>query len=163
MNKHYINFAEYNVWANDLTRTWLRSINEAQWNKTIESSFTSIKNTCIHILSAEHIWYERLIKKENPIWLGENINCSKGELIERWTEASLSLADFTYGITDRILEELLNYKRINGEEYKQSIADILTHVFNHSTYHRGQLVTMLRQVGFKEVSSTDYLLYSRLN
>jgi uncharacterized damage-inducible protein DinB len=162
MNKYFCNLAKYNLWANDTIQNWLSSIDEAQWNMTIESSFTSIKDTCIHVVSAEHIWHERLIKKENPEWLAEQLNCSKAELIEIWKKASMNLLSYTENIADEALEKLLYYKRINGEEFEQPIHDILIHVFNHSTYHRGQLVTMLRQAGFQKVSSTDYLLYSRL-
>ena len=59
------------------------------------------------------------------------------------------------------LEKNLDFKRLNGDAYSMPYYELIAHVFNHSTYHRGQLVTMLRQVGFDKVESTDMLAYFR--
>jgi uncharacterized damage-inducible protein DinB len=162
MNTHFSKLANYNVWANDLVHSWLMSINQSQWEMPLESSFPSIKDTCIHLLSAEHIWYERLIKLDEPTWLAAIVNGDKMEVLEKWKKASSDLLNYTLTLDEASMLELLYYKRINGEEYRQPLEDVLLHIFNHSTYHRGQLVTLLRQVGFKDIVSTDFLLYSRI-
>lgn len=161
MKQYFNNLAKYNVWANNLVFEWLSSIDDDQWNQHIESSFSSIKETCIHVLSAEHIWHQRLIKVEVPVWLADDVKGSRDEVLIAWRKASASLLSYVGTLNDDELSAPLYYKRINGEAYTQPVQEILIHVFNHSTYHRGQLVTMLRQVGFTEVTSTDYLLYSR--
>jgi uncharacterized damage-inducible protein DinB len=162
MKQYLTNLANYNIWANNLVFEWLSSINEEQWSQQIESSFSSIKETCIHVLSAEHIWHQRLTKVEAPVWIADDVKGSKDEVIQAWRQASDSLLTYVSAVDESQLSTLLFYKRINGESYTQPLHEILIHVFNHSTYHRGQLVTMLRQVGYKDVTATDYLLYSRL-
>ena len=59
------------------------------------------------------------------------------------------------------LQVNLDFKRLNGDAYSMPYYQMLAHVFNHSTYHRGQIVTMLRQVGFTDVGSTDMLGFFR--
>jgi uncharacterized damage-inducible protein DinB len=162
MKQYYINLAKYNVWANDLVFEWLASISEEQWTRHIESSFNSIKETSIHVLSAENIWHQRLIKIAAPVWIADDVKGSKDEVIQAWRKASDSLLEYVDAMDETELSALLYYKRINGEEYTQPVQEILVHVFNHSTYHRGQLVTMFRQAGFKDVTSTDYLFFNRL-
>jgi uncharacterized damage-inducible protein DinB len=159
--KYFIELAKYNLWANKIVTEWLGSIEESQWNTEMISSFNSIKETTIHILSAEHIWYERLMKYAEPKWLAFDLAGDKKEVILLWLKASSNLLSFVEQMDENKLTELTYYKRINGEEFEQPTYEILGHIFNHSTYHRGQLVTMLRQTGFTQVSSTDILLYYR--
>ncbi len=51
---------------------------------------------------------------------------------------------------------------IDGTAYFNSVEEIIMHVMNHGTYHRGQLITMLRMVGFTAVESTDFIRYLRM-
>jgi uncharacterized damage-inducible protein DinB len=59
------------------------------------------------------------------------------------------------------LTKNLDFKRLNGTAYSMPFYQLFAHVVNHATYHRGQLVTMLRQSGFVNVGSTDLLGYYR--
>ena len=65
---------------------------------------------------------------------------------------------FIAGITDDRLQERIAYENLKGERWEYSLGHMLQHVVNHSTYHRGQIVTLLRQLGAAGVS-TDFLLY----
>jgi uncharacterized damage-inducible protein DinB len=62
------------------------------------------------------------------------------------------------GLTDDRLRERISYQNLKGERWEYSLGQMLQHVVNHSTYHRGQIITLLRQLGLKGVS-TDFLLY----
>jgi uncharacterized damage-inducible protein DinB len=55
------------------------------------------------------------------------------------------------------------YLNLKKEQFKQPVYQVLVHVFNHGTYHRGQLVTMLRQLGIEKIPQTDYIVWSRKN
>ena len=65
---------------------------------------------------------------------------------------------FISGLTNDRLQELISYENLKGEQWEYSLGHMLQHVVNHSTYHRGQIVTMLRQLG-AGATSTDFLLY----
>jgi uncharacterized damage-inducible protein DinB len=62
---------------------------------------------------------------------------------------------------EEMLSENLAYKNLKGDPFVQPVSEILLHLPNHGTYHRGQLVTMLRQLGVEKIPQTDYILFSR--
>jgi len=69
-------------------------------------------------------------------------------------ERALFLAD----LTEERLEQPVVYRNLKGEEYRQRLGVLLQHLVNHSTYHRGQVATLLRQVG-AVLPVTDYVVY----
>ncbi|CAN5217072.1 DinB family protein [soil metagenome] len=157
MNKDYFKeLSEYNVWANNIVCSWLEQITDEQWKQEVISSFNSIQETVLHIISAEKAWLQRF-KKEKVEWLQFNYKGSKEEHIALWKKTSAELKAYVEGFDENNLLVKLDYKRLNGEEKSTAFYAMFAHVFNHSTYHRGQLVTMLRQVGFTGVTSTDLL------
>jgi uncharacterized damage-inducible protein DinB len=157
MSKQYFTeLAEYNIWANNIVISWLQQIDETQWQQPIVSSFKSIEQTVLHIVSAEYAWYLRMSNKEFK-WIGNEFKGSKEELIQQWKNASDSLEEFVKNMEEEKLEHSLTFTRLNGEVNTKQFYQMIAHVFNHSTYHRGQIVTMLRQVGFEKISSTDLL------
>ena len=163
MNKKYfIELAQYNIWANNIVISWLQQIDDEQWKRSINSSFSSIEATVTHIAGAEKIWSERWQLHQNIIFLQPVFADAKNELIEIWKAASASILDFIEQMNEDDFTKSFSFKRLNGEENTLQYVQTFTHVINHSTYHRGQLVTMLRQVGFTNVSSTDHLAYSLL-
>ncbi len=160
MNKSYfLELADYNIWANEITQKWLKAITTAQWSAPIVSSFGNIEATALHIAAAETIWLERLLQVKSPVWLSYQTNPNRDETLRIWSSASLNIKSFIQDLDENNLQTNLNFRRRNGEENSMKIYQILAHVFNHSTYHRGQILTMLRQLGFNEVSGTDMLLF----
>jgi uncharacterized damage-inducible protein DinB len=157
MNKQYfIELAEYNLWANTIVCGWLEQISDEQWNNEIISSFNSIQGTVLHTISAENAWLQRF-KKEPFEWLQSTYKGSKEEHIKLWKENSTQLKAFIDAFDENDLNKNLDFKRLNGEAYSMPYYQLFAHVVNHATYHRGQLVTMLRQAGFKNISYTDLL------
>ncbi|UAY53005.1 DinB family protein [Ferruginibacter albus] len=163
MNKQYfIELADYNIWANDICLSWLQQINNEQWTQTIVSSFNSIQETVLHIISAETAWLQRFQKKEKVVWLQTEYKGTKDEHIALWKDASKQLKEYIESFDETKISDLLMFKRFNGEENTMKYYEVFAHAFNHSTYHRGQVVTMLRQAGFTGVQSTDLLGYYRI-
>lgn len=157
--QYFKDLAAFNVWANSITCTWLEKINDEQWNKEIVSSFRSIYATVLHVVGAEKAWLER-VKKELPIFpLVDSFKGSKHELITLWKTVSADLKLFIDSFDENELHTCLEFKRFNGEAFSMPYYQLFAHVINHATYHRGQLVTMLRQVGFTETSSTDLVAF----
>jgi uncharacterized damage-inducible protein DinB len=159
--QYFIELAEYNRWANAIVCSWLEELTEAQWQQPIVSSFSSIQETVLHLIAAENVWLQRLERQENPVWLQSSYKGSKAEHISLWKEVSKKLKDFIFDMEEQTMRETLEFKRLNGDPYSMFHYQVLAHVFNHSTYHRGQLVTLLRQVGYTAVGSTDLLAFFR--
>lgn len=157
MKELLLQYAEYNVWANKRMVDLFVTLDESLANQEIVSSFSSIRTTVHHVMAAEHIWLQRLQLVPQPVWVGHDFVGTFAEACQFWTNASDSLLAFVDACDDAALTNMMHYKLRNGTVQNTSVFQILHHVFNHSTYHRGQLVTMLRQVGSKEIPGTDFI------
>ena len=156
MTKQYFKeLAEFNLWANNIVCNWLEQVSDEQWSQEVVSSFNSIQQTVLHIISAEKTWLERFQKKTNIVWLQSEYKGTKKEHIQLWKEVSKNFKQFIDDFDENDLQTNLDFKRLNGDAYSMPYYQLFAHVVNHATYHRGQLVTMLRQVGFTDVGSTD--------
>lgn len=163
MNKAYfLELAKYNIWANNKMITWLNDINDVQYKQSIESSFGSIVGLVLHVTSAEKIWLERLHEDPVPVWLASEFKGDKETLINIWQRASDDIKKYIENFDEKNLENKLKFKRLNGEENELAFYQIFSHVLNHSTFHRGQFVTLLRQAGFSNISGTDLLDFYKL-
>ena len=164
MNKHYfIKLADYNSWANNMAIEWLYQISDEQWNQIITSSFSSIKQTAIHIASAEKIWIDFWNNAPDPVYLSVAFTGSKNELTAIWKKASTGLKDFVDKYPEENFLQPITFRYPNGAEGGMEFWQTFAHIINHSTYHRGQLVTLLRQAGFTNFSSIDLATYYRVH
>jgi uncharacterized damage-inducible protein DinB len=163
MKKYFIELAAYNSWANDNAISWLEKITVEQWEQPVDSSFENIATTVIHVANAESIWLQRLkgVALEKQVWLTKEFKGTKEEALKVWKQASLDLEKFFTDFDETKMQDDFSFRRLNGEFYTVTYYQVLAHIFNHSTFHRGQLVTMLRQTGFTELSSTDITQYFR--
>lgn len=162
MNKKYfIALADYNSWANNMAIEWLYQINDEQWNLVITSSFSSIKQTSIHIASAEKIWLDFWNKVPDPVYLSVAFNGSKNDLIDIWKQASAGLKNFVEKYPEENFLQPITFSYPKGGEGSMEFWQTFSHLINHSTYHRGQLVTLLRQAGLTNLSSIDLATFYR--
>jgi uncharacterized damage-inducible protein DinB len=160
--QYFIELADFNIWANDIFCSSLDKISNEQWNEKIISSFNSIQETVLHIISAETAWLERLQKNEKVAWLQYEFKGSKDEHIALWKKSSEQLKEFIVSFDESKMNDMFSFKRFNGEENTMKYYEVFAHAFNHATYHRGQVVTMLRQAGFTDIQSTDLLGFYRI-
>ncbi len=160
--KYFTELAIYNNWTDNITIKWLKQINDEQWEQPITSSFSSIRQTAIHIVSAKKIWVDFWTKVPNPVYLSTEFNGTKEDLIVIWQKASADLQHFIENYHEEDYEKLIAVLYPNGKEVKMMFWQTLLHFVNHATYHRGQLVTLLRQAGFTDFANTDLFTYFML-
>ncbi|MGJ7033581.1 DinB family protein [Niabella hirudinis] len=162
MDKAYFTeLAEFNRVSTGQVCSWLQQISDEQWQQPVVSSFNSIQHTVMHMINAEDAWLQRF-KKENVIRLDQRFTGTRQELLELWQQTSQQLSDWVAGFDEAKLKTPFTYRRFNGQEYTSLYYQVIAHVVNHATYHRGQLVTLLRQVGFTAVQSTDLIGFYRV-
>jgi uncharacterized damage-inducible protein DinB len=159
--QYFIELAEYHVWANGMVCDWLDKISDDQWKQPVVSSFPSIYDTVLHVTAAENVWVQRLKKYTEFENLTKTFNGSKDELVKKWKEVSLNFKQFIENFPENSIDEKFAFKNILGIPHNQYYWQLFMHVVNHSTYHRGQLVTMLRQVGYNDLGSIDITTYFR--
>lgn len=140
----------------------LRALDEETLDREMVSSFPSIRKTVYHSWCAEQIWLDRLMLKENPVWMETVFTGDFDTACSLWQEASANLLDFVNRqFDDRAFDHVTEYYDLKKRSHKTPVKIILQHVFNHATYHRGQLVTMLRQAGVKQIPQTDLIVFAR--
>lgn len=162
MKERILHLLRYNEWANGQFISVLAALSDEEVNREIVSSFPSIRKTVIHMWSAEDIWLQRLQRVDKPVWNGLLFEGAFTQAMNNWKVASAALRDFVQALPDdSALLESIHVVNIKGEHHDDVIADVLEHVVNHSTFHRGQLVTMIRQVGITTLPSTDLISYTR--
>jgi uncharacterized damage-inducible protein DinB len=157
--KYFDTLANFNHWADTLVLGWLQQISDEQWHQVNASSFSSVAQTALHIASAEKVWIDFWQKAPEPVYLSAQFNGTRQELIAIYTTASAGLKAFVTQSPAAHLHTPITFRYPRGGEASMEFWQTVSHVVNHTTYHRGQLVTLLRQVGFTAFTSTDLATY----
>lgn len=153
-------YAAYNIWANKLLFERISKLGEEEISKEIASSFPSLYKTVLHMWLAEDAWYQRVKLTENIVLPAENFTGNFAELCNNLGKQSQVWKDWVDAATENQLSHVFAYIR-NKEQQKMPVYQMLLHLFNHATYHRGQLVTMLRQLNADKIPATDFSAYCR--
>lgn len=153
-------YANYNIWANKHFVDLLRICSKEQLEQEITSSFPTLKDTVYHMWSAEDIWIQRLSYVERPVWQAGLFKGDFSIALDNWELASQKLSQFIADKDEATLQtSTVKYEDLKKRVYELPIHIGLMQVLNHATYHRGQLVTMLRSVGFTDMPQTDFHVY----
>ncbi len=150
----------YGSWANALVLAAAEALPPEQFDAAIASSFPSLGATLAHMIGAEWIWLRRWLGESPPApaWAAKpNLAELKAQLAAIESERSAYLAGLSGADFDRVVP----YRNLAGKPYSNLLSDLIRHVVNHSTYHRGQIATQLRQLGHTP-PSTDLIAYVRL-
>ena len=153
--------AQFNVWANTLISDAVLKLPETSFSATTGGSFPSIRETCIHLRNAQHTWLNRLHGRSPAAFPSEPPGSSALTIMHGLTDSSVQLATYAETLDINGLRETCTYLTFEGIPYANSRCEILLHVLNHSTYHRGQIIHMMRQLGFPRVPSTDLIRFLR--
>jgi uncharacterized damage-inducible protein DinB len=154
-------YAAHNIWATKLLTDTIKLLSEDNYTKEITSSFPSLYKTIQHMWLAEEIWWKRHKLVENIVIESEKFEGSFTELVNHLTKQSQQWKQWIDGCTEAQLQHVFAYIR-QKEQYKLPTYQMLLHIFNHATYHRGQLVTMLRNLGVTKIPSTDFSTFCLL-
>ncbi len=155
-------YCKYNVWANEKLASFFADKPEKLLIQPIENSFPSIRKTALHILSAEKSWLARMKEdKTNNARVMDDF-VSTNAVFEDLVGTSTAFLQFVNQQDTAFFESLISYNTWDGTVWEMQPKIMVHHCMNHSTYHRGQLITLARQLGMKEgVPSTDLLYFSR--
>jgi len=148
MKKQIATLFEYEKWANAKI---LDAI--AQVKETDEKSL----DIMAHILLVQMVWYSRIAGvTEPPVWAKKTLDQCK----ELHTVNNKILTPFIAQLTDESVKKEIDYKNTKGNKFSNTITEILTHLFNHNTYHRGQIVERLKGK-IPQMPITDYIAFIR--
>lgn len=150
----------YDDWANDRVIEALAGLSEEELDRPLPGSFPSLRATWAHLVMAEWLWFERW-QGRSPAALPE---WTAGASLERLNEALLEVrrqrAEILAALGGEDLQRQATYTNLaRSLTWRVEIGQMLTHVVTHSTYHRGQITTLLRQLGRNGVT-TDFLVFA---
>jgi uncharacterized damage-inducible protein DinB len=154
-------FSVYNSWANGLLKDLIIALPEEKQLREISSSFSSLHKTVLHMWDAESSWWQRVKLQERIIVQSENFTGNISDAFQGLLLQNQQWIDFITTAQERQLQHEVIYRNTRREQFKQPVYQILLHVFNHGSYHRGQLVNMLRQLGIDKIPQTDFIVWSR--
>ena len=156
-NTNLVKLCDYQIWADNLIRDMLHNLTEKEFTQEIGPPFGSVKNLCVHIVVALEYNIESFIEKVpvNGKELYEALgNLSKDELLTTWEDMDKKLKEHA-----KKANQLICFPNfVSGGDVLMEPGDFFLQYILHTTYHRGQLVSMLKLLG-KEGVTTDYLFY----
>lgn len=152
----------YASWATARMFSAAETLTQEQLTAFVESSFPSILGTLAHMVGSEWIWLCRW-QGDSPTAIPDWVSQPALKDLEiRLAAIEGERASFLGQLTDADLERVVSYRGLDGQTFSLPLGALIRHVVNHATYHRGQLATMLRQLGHAP-PSTDFTRYLREN
>ncbi|WP_420151493.1 DinB family protein [Spirosoma sp.] len=149
----------YNSWANRQLANWLQEKPAELMDQVVPSSFPSLKETLVHIWDTQRFWLSVLQQVPPP--LSFRLHGFSGNVEEVFAEIvaqSEAFATYVEALSEEELQENVHFDTpwVSGSRTR---LEFIQHCLNHSTYHRGQLVTIGRNVGLTDAPMTDYSFY----
>lgn len=156
---------DYNYWARDRQVEACAALTEEHFLRPMGSSFSSVRDTLAHLVIVEWIWHER--------WRGRSPNQvdvrefaaetfpTLAVVRDRWRVVEDKVRRYLSELSEQALRRPLTYINMKGERWTYPLGQTLFHVVNHQTYHRGQITTLLRQLG-AQAPAIDYLVMQDL-
>ncbi|AWW28852.1 DNA polymerase [Echinicola strongylocentroti] len=157
MIQRYVDYALYNIWANNRLISNLSEQDEQLLTEELIGSYPTIQKTILHIWYAESGWLSRLKGNGWDVKKVTEFSGTNEELFKGWQKTSGDFKDFTYNAD---LEKTIQFEH-KGERFSIPTREIIQTVFNHGSFHRGQVVIMMRQLGINKISQTDYIEWVR--
>ena len=151
---------DFNAWANRRALAAAEKLTAEQFTRQMGSSFSSVRDTLAHIYGAEWIWLERFQGRSPAALPDVGQFQDLASLREQWLRHEVLLLAFVQRLTQSELDREMEYKTLKFGVYRNPLWQSMQHVVNHGTYHRGQVTTLLRQLGAEPIL-TDLMHFYR--
>lgn len=149
--EEFLELYDYNAWANRRSVGSAEKLTSEQFTRPMGSSFSSVRDTFVHIYGAEWIWLERFQGRSPSAMPGLNEFPDLASLRETWAELDERLIAFAASLTQSGLNGVFEYRTLRFGVHAHPLWQLMLHLINHGTYHRGQATTLLRQLGAQPV------------
>ena len=159
---HFEMFARYNQWANARLFRMAVALPEEEYRRNVGAYFGSLHGTLNHLLTADRIWMRRLTGRgEHPEKLDTILYDERHALRTAREAQDLRILAFVQGLEESDFERQWDYRTLDGSSRRQPLGEILSHLFNHHTHHRGQSHAILTMLGVVEPEPLDLLIMLR--
>ena len=152
---------DYHYWARDRLLDALEALPPDQLTRDLGSSFKSIHETVAHTYAAEWAWYSRWHGQSPTALLPPDQFPDLASIRTAWSQHEAKMRAFLDKLGDEGVSRVFEYRLLSGQAGASPLWEMLQHVVNHASYHRGQVTTMLRQLGAAPAKSMDMIAYYR--
>lgn len=150
----------YNDWALEQIINSLKDFSEEEFLKDLGDGCGSVRDKLAHITAADEVWFQRIEKNPAPQFAPTSEFISIETWVNRAREVSQKYQFLVKHLGQDKIEEKIIYKNLKGVEFSTPLVEILMHVANHATYHRGQVASLIRRIKGKP-PVTDMIEYFR--
>jgi uncharacterized damage-inducible protein DinB len=151
---------DYHYWARDRMLDAVDALTPAQYTRDLGSSFTSVRDTVVHTYGAEWNWYLRWVGNSPTTMPDPEKFPDVGTVRTAWKSQEDKVRLFVQS-SGNTLDRIVKYRTLAGEEVQSVFWHMLQHMVNHASYHRGQITTMLRQLGAPAPKPQDLIRFYR--
>lgn len=145
---YFAEMAHYNAWANRRLFDMATKVSHEAYSRDVGAYFKSLHGTLNHLLTTDRIWFRRLTGVgDHPATLDAILCDTLIDLASARGREDRRIIEFVDGLSDEQLWDYLTYHTLNGTQQRQRRVDILAHLFNHQTHHRGQAHGILSILG----------------
>jgi uncharacterized damage-inducible protein DinB len=152
---------DFHYWARDRVLDAAEALGPEQYTRDLGSSFKSVRDTLVHFYSAEWAWYQRWHGTSPTAMLPFEDYPDVRTLREAWMDHERKMRAFVAALDEHGMNRVIEFKTLAGQPFASPIWQMVQHIVNHGSYHRGQVQTMLRQLGAKPSKSVDLIAYYR--
>ena len=139
----------YHYWARDRQLKACESLTEEQFRRPLGSSFSSIRDTLAHLIAAEWLWLEYWRGRSiESMWSPEQFP-TLAAVAERWRKVEFEMLEYLGALNEEALARNVTLVDPQGRAWTYLMWRMMLHLINHQSYHRGQVATLLRQLGIQ--------------
>ena len=152
---------DFHYWATHRVLAAVDALSPEQFTRDLGNSFRSVRDTLSHLQGSELIWLSRL-QGTSPAGRAPHERFTDMAAVRAaWAESEAALRFIAGALDADGVERVLEYHMLDGQPTSARTSHILQHMVNHGTYHRGQVTTMLRQLGAAPPASLDLITFFR--
>jgi uncharacterized damage-inducible protein DinB len=152
---------DYNYWARDRLLDAVAALTEEQFTREMRNSFGSVRDTIAHICDAESIWLSRWMGRQPTGFQKLDRIPDFAAALKEWAELEREMRNVLRKVGPEGVQRSIEYRDMRGAVQSDVFWQMVQHVVNHGSYHRGQVTTMLRQLGAHPPKSMDLIAYYR--
>jgi len=152
---------DFHYWARDRMLDALEALTPEQFTRDLGSSFRSVRDTVAHIYGAEWVWHQRWRGASPAALLPADQFADVATIRRAWIGHERHVRALVDELGDAGVGRIMPYTLFSGVSSASPFWQMLQHVVNHASYHRGQVTTMLRQLGAPPAKSCDMIAFYR--
>jgi uncharacterized damage-inducible protein DinB len=153
---------DYHYWARDRLLAAVDALSHEQFTRDLGSSFRSVRDTLVHLCQSEWVWHQRW-NGTSPTAIPDLPEAMEDAAAVRryWTAQERDVRAFVAKLGEAGIDRVIAYRNMAGHAGRATYAQMLQHLVNHGSYHRGQVTTMLRQLGAVPPQTLDLIAFYR--